>query len=482
MACGLPAIATDYPGVRAVVDDGETGLLVGRRRLGGGRRGARPARRHGTRAARARWASAGRAKARAEWSWPALLDRMDDAYAEAIEARAGEGGGRERRAATVDCCSSPTSTRPAATPAPSGRAAMAKWLRRLGHEVTVLTTSAYGALDDDALEDVVRTADRSAARPARAATTRSTRCSTPTPTRGRPHPLSKVLRPRAAGRRLGAVRALARAAAAARAPLRLRDHDLAARVRPRRRPGAAPPRRPLGRRRPRRVDVRAAAAARSRPPRSAALDGASSAAGSAPPTPSSASAEPAAADLRERGIAEPLLVIPTAGTPRRSARPPRPTRSCSTPSAPRSSTPAASAATGATRGRSSRPSAGSAAADPEAAAKLELVIAGPLTRRRGGAVRRRRRTGADRPARQPRARAGAGTAARGRRAAAARPADALASCSTSSCSSTSRAARPILALAAGTEAGRVAGELGGRGRRRRRPGGDRGRARQGRRR
>ena len=28
MACGLPAIATDYPGVRAVVDEGETGLLV----------------------------------------------------------------------------------------------------------------------------------------------------------------------------------------------------------------------------------------------------------------------------------------------------------------------------------------------------------------------------------------------------------------------------------------------------------------------
>src|SRR5690606_19603704 len=27
MACGLPTIATDYPGVRAVVDDGETGLL-----------------------------------------------------------------------------------------------------------------------------------------------------------------------------------------------------------------------------------------------------------------------------------------------------------------------------------------------------------------------------------------------------------------------------------------------------------------------
>ena len=30
----------------------------------------------------------GRARAEAEWNWPRLLDRMDDAYAEAIEARA----------------------------------------------------------------------------------------------------------------------------------------------------------------------------------------------------------------------------------------------------------------------------------------------------------------------------------------------------------------------------------------------------------
>jgi glycosyltransferase involved in cell wall biosynthesis len=36
-------------------------------------------------------------------------------------------------------------------------AAMAKWLRRLGHRVTVLTTSAYGAVDDE--EGVSRTAD-----------------------------------------------------------------------------------------------------------------------------------------------------------------------------------------------------------------------------------------------------------------------------------------------------------------------------------
>jgi glycosyltransferase involved in cell wall biosynthesis len=38
-------------------------------------------------------------------------------------------------------------------------AAMVKWLRRLGHRVTVLTTSAYGTLPDDEDAGIVRTAD-----------------------------------------------------------------------------------------------------------------------------------------------------------------------------------------------------------------------------------------------------------------------------------------------------------------------------------
>jgi len=38
-------------------------------------------------------------------------------------------------------------------------AAMAKYLRRLGHDVTILTTSAYGELESDRVRGVVRTAD-----------------------------------------------------------------------------------------------------------------------------------------------------------------------------------------------------------------------------------------------------------------------------------------------------------------------------------
>jgi glycosyltransferase involved in cell wall biosynthesis len=85
MACGLPVIATDYPGVAAVVDDGETGLLVDR-----GDAGA-VASALGTLAGdpqmRERMGARGREKALREWSWPQLVDRMDAAYAEAIAAR-----------------------------------------------------------------------------------------------------------------------------------------------------------------------------------------------------------------------------------------------------------------------------------------------------------------------------------------------------------------------------------------------------------
>jgi glycosyltransferase involved in cell wall biosynthesis len=86
MACGLPTVATEYPGVRAVIDDGETGLVVApgspepvaaaiRRLIEAGPDGRR------------RMGAAGRKKAERLWCWPRLLDRMEDVYAEAIAAR-----------------------------------------------------------------------------------------------------------------------------------------------------------------------------------------------------------------------------------------------------------------------------------------------------------------------------------------------------------------------------------------------------------
>ncbi|MFL5870132.1 MAG: glycosyltransferase family 4 protein [Solirubrobacterales bacterium] len=86
MACGLPTIATEYPGVRAVIDDAETGLLVkpgDPEAVAAAIRGLIEA---GS-AGRARMGAAGRQKAERLWSWPRLLDRMEGAYAEAIAAR-----------------------------------------------------------------------------------------------------------------------------------------------------------------------------------------------------------------------------------------------------------------------------------------------------------------------------------------------------------------------------------------------------------
>ena len=86
MACGLPTIATEYPGVRAVIDDGETGLLV---KPGDPEAVAAAIRRliEAGPAGRASMGAAGRQKAERLWSWPRLLDRMEGAYAEAIAAR-----------------------------------------------------------------------------------------------------------------------------------------------------------------------------------------------------------------------------------------------------------------------------------------------------------------------------------------------------------------------------------------------------------
>lgn len=86
MAAGLPVIATDYPGVRAVVLEGENGLLAPRGDVGAVAARLREMISAGPEGRRAIGA-AGRRRAEAEWNWPRLLDRMDGAYAEAIEAR-----------------------------------------------------------------------------------------------------------------------------------------------------------------------------------------------------------------------------------------------------------------------------------------------------------------------------------------------------------------------------------------------------------
>jgi glycosyltransferase involved in cell wall biosynthesis len=85
MACGLPVMATDYPGVRAVVDD-DTGILIPAGDSGAAAEALDRLDDMGS-DGRGRLGTAGRAKAERLWAWPALLDRMDAAYAEAIAAR-----------------------------------------------------------------------------------------------------------------------------------------------------------------------------------------------------------------------------------------------------------------------------------------------------------------------------------------------------------------------------------------------------------
>ena len=158
MACGLPAIATDYPGVRAVVDEGETGLVV--------REGIRPRSPPRSRSSpagperRAAMGERGRSRAVAEWSWPRLVDRMDGAYVDAIAVRRARWGVTRRRVLLVAYFYPPCRDTGVLR-----AAAMAKWLRRGGHDVTVLTTSAYGADRDD---------------------TARTSCAPPTPSGGAP--------------------------------------------------------------------------------------------------------------------------------------------------------------------------------------------------------------------------------------------------------------------------------------------------------
>ena len=91
MACGLPVVATDYPGVRAVVVENVTGLLARQGDAADVARCLAELRDMGAQG-RATMGDAGRERAELEWNWPRLLDRMDDAYEQAIAARRAKAG------------------------------------------------------------------------------------------------------------------------------------------------------------------------------------------------------------------------------------------------------------------------------------------------------------------------------------------------------------------------------------------------------
>lgn len=86
MSCALPAVATDYPGVRAVVEPEANGLIVPRGDPAATAEALRKMADMGE-AGRRRLGEAGRAKAVREWAWPRLVERMEDAYGAAIERR-----------------------------------------------------------------------------------------------------------------------------------------------------------------------------------------------------------------------------------------------------------------------------------------------------------------------------------------------------------------------------------------------------------
>ena len=204
MACGLPAIATDYPGVRAVVDE-RTGVLIG---AGDSAAAAEALDRFVDMGAegRASMGAEGREKALREWAWPALLDRMDAAYAEAIAARReklGRGGVTAKQSRSsrsphslllVSYFYPPTRDTGAQRPA-----AMAKWLARSGWDVTVLTTTAFGAASPaDASVDgvrVIRARDLQTVRARLAGHSKVDSLFDSDSYSGKPHPLSKVIVP-----------------------------------------------------------------------------------------------------------------------------------------------------------------------------------------------------------------------------------------------------------------------------------------------
>jgi glycosyltransferase involved in cell wall biosynthesis len=335
--------------------------------------------------------------------------------------------------------------------------AMAKWLRRLGHRVTVLTTSAYGELPSDREEPVVRTADAQRWRAKLRGKERIDALFDADTYSGHPHFLSKVVVPEPLR--------LAWAPFARRRALALNRRERFDCV-----ITTSPPEsahlvgRALQRRRvPWVADVRDAWTFE---PLRAAFPTALQRnldermerrlLGSADAV--VCVSEPAAADLRDRGIADPVLIPngwdpetePAGGEPRAGFDPDRVTLLY----------------TGrfGSYGRDPRPLVDAirelAHARPETAARFELAIAGPLT----AAETELFATDLS-PARIT----ALGSVPREQAIALQRAADALLLVAQPTRSQLLNiklfeylaAGRPVLALAAGTEAGRVVEEIGG---------------------
>ena len=337
-------------------------------------------------------------------------------------------------------------------------AAMAKHLRRLGHSVTVLTTSAYGELPGDAANDVVRAADLQRWRARLGGAEHVGALFDSDTYSGRPHPLSRVIVPEAL--------ALAWTPFALRRAHRLRRerdfdcvittsppesiHAIGFALRKRGVPWVADirdawtfePLRPefpteTQRRLDRRLERRWLGAA----------------------DVVVCVSEPAAGDLRARGIADPV-VIPNGWDP--ELAPPPATEPTGLLDPERVSL----VYTGrfGSYGRDPRGLidglARLAASDPEAAARIELVVAGPLT-----ATETELLAANVSPARIVLA----GSMPRERALALQGEADALLLVAQPTRSQLLNiklfeymaSGRPILALAEGTEAGRVVAEIGG---------------------
>ena len=81
MACGLPTVSTDLPGIRAVVEEGVTGWTApagDARALGAALHAAADAGPEG----RAKLGAAGRARCEARFGWDAVVDRVEAVYME----------------------------------------------------------------------------------------------------------------------------------------------------------------------------------------------------------------------------------------------------------------------------------------------------------------------------------------------------------------------------------------------------------------